>query len=113
MRSRCRPLIALLVFIWGIALSNVSIVHAQGVTGGALRGALTTEDGESADGSILVLKNTATGAEFTAIAESGGYFFDNVPPGGPYTLAIEAPGYQPLTRTGIEIRLGQRVTLDL
>ena len=112
MTQRCR-IVALLVLIWGIATPNVSIVRAQGVTGAAIRGTITTQDGESADGAFLVLKNTATGAEFTALAENGGYFFDNVPPGGPYVLSVEAAGYQPLTRSGIELRLGQRVTIDL
>jgi hypothetical protein len=107
------PLVALLVIVFGIATSNVSDVRAQGVTGAALRGAITTEDGESADGAFLQLKNTATGAEFTTFAEGGGYFFDNVPPGGPYVLTVEYAAYRPLTRGGIELRLGQRVTIDL
>jgi hypothetical protein len=113
MKHRCRPCVVLLAIVCGIATANVSVVRAQGVTGAAIRGAITTEDGESADGAVLTLRNAATGAEFTAFAEGGGYFFDNVPPGGPYVLTVEAGAYQPLQSTGIQLRLGQRLTLDL
>jgi hypothetical protein len=113
MQSRLFPVVAFLAIACGIAVSNVSVVRAQGVTGAALRGAITTEDGESADGAFLTLTNSATGAQLTAIAENGGYFFDNVPPGDAYVLTVEGPGYKPLTRSGIVLRLGQRVTIDV
>jgi hypothetical protein len=113
MKARLFPAIAFLAIVCGVAVSSVSVVRAQGVTGAAVRGSITTEDGESADGAFLTLTNEATGAQLTAIAENGGYFFDNVPPGLDYTITVESAGYKPLTRSGIALRLGQRVTVDL
>ncbi len=86
---------------------------AQGVTGSAVTGTITEEgSGTPVLGAFVQLKNTATGDTFTALAEDGTYFIDNVPPGGPYTLTITAGAYKQAGKTGIQLQLGQRLQLD-
>jgi hypothetical protein len=87
---------------------------AQGVTGSALTGTITGRDNQPIADVVIELRNTATGASFTAVTGSeGSYLLDNLPPGGPYLLTAETEGYYARSRTGIQLVLGQRLTLDL
>ena len=104
-------LIKVLVVLFMLGVSATA--WAQGVTGSAVTGTVT-EDGSGTPiaGAFIELKNTATGDTFTAIAEDGTYFIDNVPPGGPYTLTITAPAYKQAKKSGLQLQLGQRLQLD-
>lgn len=94
-------------------LAATATAWAQGVTGSAVTGTITEEGtGTPVVGAFIELKNTATGDTFTAIAEDATYFIDNVPPGGPYTLTITAPGHKQAVKKGIQLQLGQRLQLD-
>ncbi len=94
-------------------LAAAATTWAQGVTGSAVTGTITEEGtGTPIPGAFIELKNTATGDTFTALAEGGTYFIDNVTPGGPYTLTITAPAHKLAKKTGIQLRLGQRLQLD-
>lgn len=87
---------------------------AQGVTGSALTGTVTAEDNTPLPGVVVQVRNTATGATFTAVSGSSGtYLLDNLPPGGPYVLTANAEGFYGITRTGMQFALGQRLNLDL
>lgn len=87
---------------------------AQGVTGSALTGTVTSQENEPLPNVVVQLRNTANGATFTAVSgSSGNYLLDNLPPGGPYVLTASADGYYGITRTGMQFALGQRLTLDL
>jgi hypothetical protein len=87
---------------------------AQGITGSAVTGTVYAEGVGPLQGTIIRLRNTATGETFTAVTGSSGeYFLDNVPPGGPYTITATAVGYDVTTQEGIRITLGQRLSVDL
>lgn len=87
---------------------------AQGVTGSAVTGTITAEDKQPLTGVVVQLRNTATGTSFTAVTgTSGTYLLDNVPPGGPYTLTANMDGFYGHTRTGMQLVLGQRLTLNI
>ncbi|WPB76649.1 carboxypeptidase regulatory-like domain-containing protein [Archangium violaceum] len=87
---------------------------AQGVTGSAVTGTVTTQEGEPLPTAVVQLRNTATGTTFTAVTgSSGNYLLDNIPPGGPYTLTANMEGFYPATRTGMQLVLGQRFNIDL
>jgi hypothetical protein len=86
---------------------------AQGVTGSALTGTVTSQDNQPIPDVVIQVRNTATGTTFTAVTEaSGNYLLDNLPPGGPYTLTAAAEGYYGYTRVDMRLVLGQRLTLD-
>ncbi len=87
---------------------------AQGVTTGAVRGKVTNASGQPVVGATLSLVNTRTGFQITASTREDGLFdFENVTPGGPFTLAARAIGYRPVSRSGLMVSLGQVVTADL
>jgi hypothetical protein len=87
--------------------------RAQGVTGAAVNGRITTE-GAPVMAVELTLVAPSTGDKYTSITdENGNYFFDNVRPGGPYVLTATALGFVPTGRQGIILALGQRLKLDM
>ena len=87
---------------------------AQGVTGSAVTGTITNHENKPLPGVVVQLRNASTGTTFTSVSgSSGNYLLDNVPPGGPYVLTAAIDGYYGHTRTGMQLALGQRLTLDI
>ncbi len=87
---------------------------AQGVTTGAVRGKVTGSGGAAVAGAQLTLVNTQTGFTMTAVSRDNGLFgFENVTPGGPFTLSARAIGYRPVSQSGLRVSLGQVVTANL
>jgi outer membrane receptor protein involved in Fe transport len=95
------------------ALAFASTALAQGVTGSALTGTVITPEGQPVPDAVVELRNESTGATFTAVSDaSGEYLFDNVPPGGPYSITFSADGYYGNKRTGMQLALGNRLRLN-
>src|SRR6266851_5528043 len=113
MHRYLRSIVAKLVVMMAIAVPG-SEALAQGVTGSAVTGTVKDEGEKPLEGVSVQLRNTATGETFkAATGPSGQYFIDNVPAGGPYTLTATLAGYQATVEEGIQLTLGQRLTLDL
>jgi hypothetical protein len=90
-----------------------SVAFAQGVTGSALTGKVSGPGG-ALQGVTVRITNLATGVTFTAVSTGTGvYTLDNIPPGGPYQLEASLEGYYPAKRAGLQMMLGQRLTLNL
>jgi len=103
----------LLVLLFTTVLASGGAL-AQGVTGSAVTGTITDQNKKPLPGVVVQIRNTATGASFTSVTGStGSYLLDNLPPGGPYLLTAALDGYYGHTRTGMQLVLGQRLTLDL
>jgi hypothetical protein len=80
---------------------------------GSLGGTVTDPQGARIPGAELVLKNEDAGVELRrTTADDGTYAFPNLAP-GTYTLAVIGPGFRPHRQTGIELRLGSDVRLDV
>jgi outer membrane receptor protein involved in Fe transport len=89
------------------------ILAGQGVTSAAVQGRVTSETRGHVQSAIVVLTNTTTGARQQATTNAAGrYNFENVTPGGPFTVDVRAIGFQPANKTGIMLTLGQRYTQD-
>ncbi len=87
---------------------------AQGITTGSVRGRVADDAGNPVVGAVLTLTNTQTGLRYTVPSREDGLFgFENVTPGGPFTLAARAIGYRATSQGGIRISLGQVVAVDL
>ncbi len=113
MHRYLRSIVAKLVVMMAIVVPG-SEALAQGVTGSAVTGTVKDEGERPLEGVSVQLRNTATGETFkAATGPSGQYFLDNVPAGGPYTLTATLAGYQTTVEEGIQLTLGQRLTLDL
>ena len=106
--SRAAPMAAVAT----LALSGSLL--AQGITTGSVRGTVTDEAGNAVVGAVLTLTNTQTGLGYTLPSREDGLFqFENVTPGGPFTLSARAIGYRQTTQTGIRVGLSQVVTVNL
>lgn len=102
-----RPCIALLFF----ALLP-TLLTAQGVTTAAVQGRVVGEDGSALAGVTVQLTNTANGRRWEiATRADGGYLLEGVAVGA-YRMDVRAVGFNPVTRTGIVLALGQRLVAD-
>src|SRR6266699_1672550 len=89
--SRFRWVASALILV-GAAFVVSSIAFGQGATG-AITGTVTDTTGAVIPNAKLVLLNTATGAERTALTNgTGNYVFPEVIP-GTYTIQVSAEGF--------------------
>ncbi len=80
---------------------------------GTLSGTVTDPNGAALPGATVELKNVETNNVATATTnDEGGYSFPLIQP-GKYTLTVTAQGFSTSVREGIEIRVADRLTLDV
>ena len=110
-----RRLLSRVISMVAVATLAVSgSLLAQGITTGSVRGTVTDEAGNPVVGAVLTLLNSETGLRYTVPSrEDGLYAFENVTPGGPFSLSARAIGYRPVTQHGIRVGLSQVVSVDL
>ncbi|QHT68131.1 TonB-dependent receptor [Rhodocytophaga rosea] len=86
---------------------------AQGVTTASLNGTITDANGETLPGATVIAVHTPSGTQYgTATLPTGKYNLPNVRIGGPYTVTVSFVGYQEQKREGINLSLGQNLSLD-
>ena len=92
-----------------VSLSAAAIVPAPLAaqeTTSAITGAVTDESGNPIPGATVVLTDTRTGRTSTSTTSSQGAFnFRTLEVGGPYTVVVNAAGYQGERVDGIAISL--------
>ena len=74
---------------------------------GSISGRLLAPDGTPAPGLRVVLRGAPQAA---ATDSKGNFYFESVPPGS-YGLVIDAPGYQPLQMTGVQVEADRLLVL--
>jgi hypothetical protein len=80
---------------------------------GSLTGRVTDPNGAAVPGASVAVKNVDTNVEANATAnEEGAYSFPLLQP-GKYTLTVTAQGFSAATREGIEVRVADKLTLDV
>src|SRR4029077_18670018 len=100
--------LALIVLVLGTVLT----VPAQ-ETRGAVQGRVADSSGGSISGAQVRAVNPATGVEVTTTTNgSGNYALPYLLP-GTYTLQVQAPGFKKSIRDGIELRINDRVELNI
>jgi hypothetical protein len=77
-----------------------------------LNGTVTDSTGGALPGVTVTAVNEATGNTFTAVTDSGGRYRLAVRT-GTYRLTVELSGFATVKRTGIEVLVGQAVTIDI
>ncbi|MEZ5399013.1 MAG: carboxypeptidase regulatory-like domain-containing protein [Bryobacteraceae bacterium] len=83
------------------------------LTTGSISGTVIDPNGAAVPGATVVANNDNTGLRSeTFSTEAGLYLFASLP-AGQYSLTVEKPGFKKLTRAGIEMRVAQRIGLDL
>lgn len=80
---------------------------------GSLAGTITDPNGAALPGVTVEIKNVETNAANTATTnEEGGYSFPLLNP-GKYTLTATSQGFNTEAREGLEIRVADKLTLDI
>jgi hypothetical protein len=98
-------------FITSLTMT-IGPVNAQEFRG-SLSGTITDAQGAVMQGATVAIKNVATNQEATTTTnESGSYSFPLLPP-GKYTLKVTTQGFKTAERESIEIRVADRLTLDV
>src|SRR5215471_14995876 len=110
MISQSRPISRLALIV--LALGTVPPGPAQ-ETRGAILGRAADSSGGAISGAQVRAVNTATGVEVTTTTnESGNYVLPYLLP-GTYTLQTQASGFKKSIREGIELRINDRVELNI
>jgi hypothetical protein len=87
------------------------LVHAQTAGTASVQGRVTDPTGATISNARVTLTNTATGTSRSTMTDSSGlYSLPNVPV-GPYSLAVEVPGFQGYTRNGV-LEVGNNVQIN-
>lgn len=80
---------------------------------GSVTGRVTDPNGAVVPGATVTIKNIATNGENTVTTnDDGSYTFPLLQP-GKYTLSVASQGFNTATREEIEVRVADRITLDM
>jgi hypothetical protein len=96
-----------------VLLLSICLVAGAQEFRGSLSGSVTDPNGAALPGATVELKNVETNISTTATTnEEGGYSFPLLQPGR-YVLTVSSQGFNTAQREGIEIRVADRLTLDV
>lgn len=96
----------------GLALLACAGVYAQSSTG-SLAGTVTDPNGAAIPGAKVVATGVATGAKLETLSSDAGLYVFPTMPVSTYTITVEKSGFKKLSRQNIEIRIAQRLDLDI
>lgn len=97
-----------------IAFLMLSTFVSAQVTTASLKGRVTDGFRDPLIGSTVKATHTPTGTVYYTITQpSGAYVFQNLRIGGPYTVEFSFIGYRTEVRTGINLALGEEITLSI
>jgi hypothetical protein len=82
-------------------------------TRGMLTGRVTDSSGAAVPSATVVATNPETGASLKVTTNDEGAFTLPFLPAGLYGVNVEATGFKKLSRVNIELRVGDRISLDL
>ena len=100
----------LLAFI--VLLFAVSLAHAQTNTG-QIRGTIRDSTGAVIPDCAITVTNTANNIKYDLVTDQSGQFQFPSLPVGEYALKAWANGFKQLSKTGIDLHLGQVIDLNL
>ncbi|MBI2833785.1 MAG: TonB-dependent receptor [Acidobacteria bacterium] len=100
----------------GLAVLLIGLVPVRAVAQdltGTLYGKVTSEDGLGVPGVTVTITSPQLikGSEVRVTSETGGYRVPALPP-GQYTVAVEMPGFQPMSRGRIVVEAGAALSVD-
>jgi hypothetical protein len=108
-----RNLVAL-AFLLVVGALNLQLTFAQTTADGTIHGHVTDVSGAVLSNASIVARSAAVGGTFKAVSDSNGdYRLTELPPGTDYGVEVEAPGYAKVQRTGLIVRAGLNVTVDI
>src|SRR5436190_18346331 len=85
---------------------------AQLATTTSLVGNVIDTSGKSVPGARVTIVETGTGDRYTATTNEQGYYSVEFPRIGTYSITVEQPGFQKVTKTGVQVSINQTVRTD-
>src|SRR5262245_60578848 len=78
-----------------------------------MSGSVRDEQGGQLPGVSVIAVNSATGLRLERVTDTGGRFFLAALPVGDYTLTVELAGFRRFTRTGLVLRVGEKLEVPI
>ncbi len=101
----------ILVLFTCLAL-GAGLLHAQGVTTGALSGSVVDPNGDPVPGTRVEAELLTTGNTYGTVTDSEGYFrIPNAKVGGPYEVRANLAGFKQQMLSNVFVRLGETTNL--
>ncbi|MGH2667888.1 MAG: carboxypeptidase regulatory-like domain-containing protein, partial [bacterium] len=95
-----------------VLLAPGALAQSQATTG-VIEGTVVDPDGAALPGATVTLRNTATNYEKVLTTDGAGRFRGLLLPLGPYRIEVNLESFADLVREGIDLAVGQTVTLRL
>lgn len=105
------PPIPRILFLGTLGMMLCGLLSAEQT--GEIRGKITEEKGEILPGVVITARSPSLQGLRTAISDRNGNFRLPLLPVGTYALTFEIPGFEKLTLTENEVRLGFTVSLSI
>ncbi len=83
------------------------------VVGGSISGAVRDDSGAPIPGTTVIIRNIETGLERKTVTDDAGRYADFSIAVGKYEVSAEKEGFNAQRKTGIDLVVGQTVTVDL
>ncbi len=93
-------------------LPGVLVASAWAVTGGSISGTLKDASGAVIPGATVTLVNVDLKTTFHVTSDAQGLYSFPVVPVGKYELTIEAPGFAPQKKTGLQVDTDSALRID-
>src|SRR5450755_2005598 len=94
-------------------LGNAPAMHAQAVSIASVTGRVTDDLGALVPGAQIKMTAVDTGAVYNAVTNSDGIYTIPSLPIGAYTLESTVSGFQTYAQSGILLRVGDHVQLNV
>src|SRR5262249_2885994 len=94
----------------GVALGTTAV--GQRGNQGAIEGSVKDPNGGAIVGATVNVQDAARGTAVTATTSAEGNYMLPVLPVGTYTIEVTAPGFTPVSRKNVDLRIGAKLTLD-
>ncbi len=104
--------VALVALCLVFSLHSLARAQSQATTG-VIEGTVLDASGASLPGATVSLKNTATNFEQNVTTDREGRFRGVLLPLGPYRVTVTLQGFATLVRDGVNLAVGQTITLPL
>src|SRR5580698_10400586 len=105
MSSKRSPFFVVFVFTFWCIIASSSL-SGQGITTGAVAGAVSDPQGSLIPQAHISANNIATGAAYQGLSGTDGSFAVHDLPVGLYTVTFEVNGYHSLKVTNVQVNAG-------
>jgi len=108
--TKIHPLLMSCVAVVCLLLGAANL--AGQTTNGQINGLVTDSSGAAVPGAKIVATNTATGVPYSTTTNESGLFVITQLVPGPYSVTTSMTGFADVTKSGIDVRTGDRLSVN-